>query len=355
MASKKVTLQDIADELGISRNTVSKAINNTGSVSEETKNKIFQMAAEMGYKQFSMLPQYTGTQSAHNKPLADEPNEIALFTHSFMNGSHFGSKLLDSFQQEIVQHGYKLSIYMIRSAELEQLTLPTNFNREHTAGILCLELFSESYSRFLCEQSIPLLFVDTVVNTYGINLDADLLYMENKASSYTMLQSIIDHGCKHITFVGDYNHCQSFNERWQAYCQVLTDNRLPVIKEECILDEDENPYNDLNWITTRIKGLTHMPDAFFCANDYIAISVLRALKSMNIVVPRDVLVCGFDNAPESTVIEPSLTTVRIHSASMGHTAAEMLLSKIQCPSRPNRISYIRTDVIYRDSTGYQWC
>lgn len=129
------------------------------------------------------------------------------------------------------------------------------------------------------------------------------------------------------------------------------DNNIPINKDICILDDDDNPYNDLTWISNKIKTLSVMPDAFFCANDYIAISVIRALKSMNIMVPRDTLVCGFDNSPESQLIEPSLTTVRIHSSSMGYTAADMLLSKINCPNRPHRTIYVKTDVIYRDSTG----
>ncbi len=350
MAKKKVTLQDIADELGISRNTVSKAMNNTGSIAEDTKKKIYQTATEMGYKQFALIPQLSTDSQTKQLPEAS-PNEIALFTHSLMSSSHFGSKLLDAFQQKIGTYGYKLSIYMIRNYELEKLVYPSNFNREHTAGILCLELFSEEYSRFLCKQSIPLLFVDTVVNHYGLNLTADLLYMENKTSTYLMLKSIVDRGYKNISFVGDCNHCHSFYERWLAYCQVMEDHNLPVQDENCILDDDSNPYDDVTWLGNRIRSLPALPDAFFCANDFVAVSVLKALKALNISVPKDVMVCGFDNSPESKIIEPSLTTVRIHSSSMGYTAAEMLLSRIEHPQMPHRTSYVKTDIIYRDSTN----
>ncbi|MCI5614329.1 MAG: substrate-binding domain-containing protein [Agathobacter sp.] len=77
---------------------------------------------------------------------------------------------------------------------------------------------------------------------------------------------------------------------------------------------------------------------------------MRALKSLSIVVPTDVMVCGFDNSPESTIIEPPLTTVRIPSSSMGYTAADMLLSRIEHPQMPYRTTYIRTEVKYRAST-----
>ena len=350
MNKKRVTLQDIANELGLSRNTVSKAMNNTGSISDETKKKIFQTAAELGYKQFAFLSQTPPAPQATTALVPKYSKEIALFTHSLMGSSHFGCKLLDSFQQKIGELGYKLSVYMIRDYELEQLVYPTNFNQDHTAGILCLELFSESYSRFLCKQSIPLLFVDTVVNHMSLNLSADLLYMENKTSTYIMLKSIMDKGYKHISFVGDYSHCQSFYERWNAYCQVMMDQNMPIQKENCILANDSSPYHDVIWLSNQIRSLPALPDAFFCANDFLAISMLKALKELNLSVPNDVMVCGFDNSPESTIIDPPLTTVKIPSSSMGYTAAELLLSRIAYNEMPYRTTYIKTDVVYRLST-----
>lgn len=350
MNKKRVTLQDIANELGISRNTVSKAMNNTGSISDETKKKIFQAATEMGYKQFALFPQPPVNSQNPSSLTTNSSNEIALFTHSLLGSSHFGSKLLDAFQQQIGEHGYKLSVYMIRDFELEQLVYPANFNQSHTAGILCLELFSEEYSRFLCKQSIPLLFVDTVVNHIDLNLAADLLYMENKTSTYTMLKSIIDHGYRNISFVGDCYHCQSFYERWSAYCQIMADHNIPVRNENCILDNDSYPYHDITWLSNRIQSLPSLPDTFFCANDFLAISTLKALRTLNITIPTDTMVCGFDNSPESTIIDPPLTTVKIPSSSMGYTAAEILLARIAHPEMPYRITYVQTDVIYRSST-----
>ena len=79
----KRQLQDIADKLNISRNTVSKALNNTGVISEETKNKVLQTAIEMGYKQFS----YIQANSSSKEYLKNK--EIALFTSNMPTGSHF--------------------------------------------------------------------------------------------------------------------------------------------------------------------------------------------------------------------------------------------------------------------------
>lgn len=345
--SSKITLQDIADALGISRNTVSRALNNSEAVSNSTRDKIFQKASEMGYKHFSSLPPLSETASMLNTGSA---KEIAFFTQAFPGSSHFGINLSDSFQKKIGDFGYKLSIYIIRETEINQLCFPANFNREQTSGIICLELFSESYSEFLCKQNLPILFIDTVVNHNDLDLQADLLYMENHISVYSMLKELIDNGYRNISFVGDRFHCHSFYERWKTYCTVMTDHNIIINTDNCILDADSSPYNDTHWLGTRIKTLNTLPDVFFCANDYLAIATLKALKSLNISVPDDVLLCGFDDAPESTIIDPTITTIKIPSTSMGYIAAELLLSRIAYPNMPYRTTYVKTNIIRRDST-----
>ena len=344
---KRVTLQEIANALGMSRNTVSRALNDTGAVSAETKNKICQTAIAMGYKQFSSI----------NMPVSDSlpslmanhgKTEIALFTHSFPGASHSGNKLLAAFQNKVDSLGYKVSINIIRDYEIDNLCFSANIHLENIAGILCIELFSEEYSRFLCKQNIPILFVDTPL-LQKCSLDADLLYMENIASVYKLIDSFIKKGKKNISFIGDRYHCQSFYERWQAYVSALTDNDINIDTDMCILDDDSNPYHDANWLADRISSLKHTPDVFFCANDFLATSTIKALKQSGNSIPDDVYVCGFDNAPEATIIEPNLTTIKIHSSSMGYTAADLLLSRIANPHMPYRKTYIETDIIYRES------
>lgn len=242
---------------------------------------------------------------------------------------------------------------MIRDIEINQLIYPANFDASKVSGILCLELFSESYSRFLCAQDLPVLFVDTAVNHSNLNLQADILYMENKTSSYLMLQSLVEKGCSHLSFVGDRYHCHSFFERWEAFCEIAKNYQLPIQEECCILDDDSSPYHEVSWMCDKIKQLPQLPDVFFCANDSLAIVILQALKQLSIPVPEKIKVCGFDDSPESIIVDPSLTTIKIPSTSMGYIASELMLSRISHKSLPFRTTYIKTDIIYRNSTKTQ--
>ena len=102
---KKVTLQDIADELGISRNTVSKAMNNSEGIAASTRDKILQKAVEMGYKQFSYVNSLLESKDITSLLASSQyQGEIALMTSSFLSQSHFASTMLDKFQREISQY-----------------------------------------------------------------------------------------------------------------------------------------------------------------------------------------------------------------------------------------------------------
>ena len=343
---KRVTLQEIANALGMSRNTVSRALNNSGKVSSDTRNRICQTATAMGYKQFSStLPTVS---SPATTTVREGKTEIALFTHAFPGASHSGNKLLEAFQNRIDALGYKLSINIIKNHEIDSLSLPANISLDNIAGILCMELFSASYSKYLCSLNIPILFVDTPL-LQNCDLKADTLFMENNEGVYRLISSFIKRGKRKISFVGDRLHCQSFYERWQAYVSALTDNGIAVDTNLCILDDDSSPYRDINFLADRIRTLPVLPGVFFCANDFLATNTIKALKLLDLNVPDNVYVCGFDNAPEATIIEPNLTTIKIHSSSMGYTAADLLLSRIASPDMPYRKTYIETDIIVRDS------
>ena len=343
MQSRKVTVQDIANKLKISRNTVSKVLNNTGTVSESTKSKVIKAAIEMGYKQFSntsFIPEVT----VKNK-------EIALFTCNMPNSSHFGANLLSGFEKIISNLGFRLSIYMIRDTDVNSLNLPINFNPDSIDGIICIEMFNSSYNKLICNLNLPTLFIDSSVSNGDFELDADVLLMENYHSVYNITKTLINNNITNIGFIGDINHCQSFNERWRGYSSALRDCGFPINLENSILEKDNNINSSPTYLKNGLTSMSALPQAFICANDFIAINLIKILKETNLSVPDDILVCGFDDSTESKIIEPKLTTVNIPSYEMGNLAANLLLSRMENPNIPFRTMYVRTSVKYRDSTG----
>lgn len=352
MASK-VTIQDIADALGISRNTVSKAINNTGVLASATRDKVLRKAQEMGYKQFSYL---NISEIGKLSPASDtfQKREIALFLGNFVGNSHFASTMLDKFQRELAQLGYSLSIYRVTAEEMEKLQIPVSFDLERTAGIACIEIFDHAYCRMLCDLNIPLLFIDSPANGFDRPLEADRLYMDNQTEIYRFVKEMVRQGKRQIGFIGKYMHCQSFYERYMSYRNAMYTLGLSCPEQYCLVEREpgsSNPEPFLEYLTEQFRGMKCLPDVFLCANDAIALLVLQCLKSLGYSVPEDVWLCGFDDSPESKIVTPSLTTIHIHSQDMGLCAVQLLISRINEPSLNYRTMHVETNLIYRESTG----
>ena len=338
---KKVTIQDIADALGLSRNTVSKALNNTGVLAEETRQKILEKAAEMGYRRFIYLAQPSAAENT-------EVKELALFTQNMPYGSHFGTYALNTFQEKISRNNYRLSMFPVREAEISSLQLPMGFNKEKTEGIICMEMFDPDYIEMLSSLDIPLLLIDTAADTDITQVKADILLMENHMSIYNLTDTLIQNGYRNLAFAGDPEHCRSFAERYQGFKHALSENNLTPFTAQFT---GRTVFDTPDTLAETVRRTLQFPDAFICANDFVAIDLIRTLRKQGFKVPDDILVTGFDNSDESRIIEPHLTTVEIPSSKMGYIAADMLLSRISEPDTPYRIMHVQTALKYRASTG----
>lgn len=341
MAFKRVTIQDIANACGLSRNTVSKVFNDRGAVPESTRQAVILKAQELGY---GMFPE---EQPAKEKK--DRAN-IALLTQHKLQSHSFGAYFLTSFTNQISRSGFTMTIYDVSPAEIVQKKLPPHFQLENTAGILGIELFDKDYQDMICALGIPCVFVDGPARMVGSLLNCDRISMENFAASSALTRRLIETGAKRIGFVGDKDHCGSFYMRWLA-CRTITEEAgLSFLTECSILAEDSDRYGDTGWLISQLDRMPFIPDAFVCANDYLAIHLMTALKQKGLSIPDDVMVTGFDGSPESALVEPSLTTAEIPSTDIGHSAALALIHRIENPETPYTFIYYKTIPVFRDST-----
>ena len=347
----KVTIQDIANELQLSRNTVSKAINNTGVLADATREKILRKAAEMGYKQFAYLPlfQEDTAKAAEHSILPSDKREIAMLTTQFLSSSHFSSMMLDRFQSEIEHLHSCTTIHRISPIELKEKKLPSSLNIQRTAGIICIEVFDYDYAQMLCDLDVPLLFVDTPVMDMRPPLKADRLYMENRIEVQNAVAHMVQRGKKRISFAGDKKHCQSFFERYMAYKDAVEYFGLTEGLSTCAMPSGQQNYPVSLYET--IRRFKTMPDAFVCANDFVAMDLVKALNELGYSVPDDIWVCGFDDSQEASYFAPRLTSIHIHEQIMGYTAANLLMTRIEEPSLNYRTVYTETNLILRESTG----
>ena len=341
MALRRVTLQDIADACGLSRNTVSKVFNDRGAVQEATRQIVLKKAQELGYVQ---LPEEMPALPAVGG------KSVALLTQRKLLSHNFGAYFITSFTNQISRAGYTLQIYEISPEETARKDLPPQLNLEDTAGFLCMELFDRDYQAALCALQKPTVFVDGFPRTNLTAMTCDRISMENVSSEFALVGRMIAAGARRIGFVGDREHCNSFFERWLGFWSALTEAGLQPDESLCILAEDGDCYSDTDWLIAQMEAMPTLPDAFACANDFLAIHLMTALKKKGLRIPEDVMVTGFDGSPEAAVIEPRLTTAQIPGAEIGQRAAAMLIERIHQPDAPYFMTYVNTTPIWGGST-----
>ena len=341
---KKVTIQDIADELGISRNTVSKAINNAGGLAEATREKILRKATEMGYKQFSYIKVHTACIAEQEKQGKQAKGEIALLCGNVIAPAHFASLMLDKLKMELSQLGYCLNVHRVERENFQNRSLPVTFAPEQAHAVICIEMFDRAYDEMICFLGLPVLFVDGPNKRDGFDLAADQLYMDNTTAITRFVNDMLARGKRRIGFIGDWEHCQSFYERYAAFRCAMLMADVPVDERFCIklIHQEE--------LAAALTSLAEFPDVFICANDFVADDAIYTLRKLGKCIPEDILFCGFDDSPNSRIMTPSLTTVHTHTQIMAIAAMQLLISRIENPDLNYRVVHTETELIYRDST-----
>ncbi len=342
MANKRVTMQDIADACGLSRNTVSKVFNNRGSVPQATRELIIRTAEDMGYG--------APAESAVPPGRSSRPGSIALLTGKLPQDAHFGTSFLTAFTDLMSRAGYTLRIFEISSEEIERKKLPPFFSRAQAAGIVGIELFDPDYLSMVCGLGIPTVMIDGPRNAATTLMTCDYVSMDSMASTITLISHLTGLGARRIGFVGDRDHCCSFFERWFGFSTGLRDAGIPLDERVCILAPDSSPYHDPDWLIGQISQMPGLPDAFVCANDYLAIHLMTALKKIGISIPKDIMVTGFDGTSQAALIDPPLTTVTFSGSDISRIAANLLLYRIGNPGLPFIWARVKTTPEWRKST-----
>lgn len=340
MAKKeRITVQDIADSLGLSRNTVSKALNGQ-YVPPRTRERVLSAAIEMGYKSY-------GTVAASD--VNDSHKRVLLITSKHLMTMTFFIHLVRGIDFMLDEHENieLLQFTATKASFFERLADYLKGNK--VDGIICIELFRADYVPRLIALGYPTVFFD-----FPIYLSAsgnyDVILPESFASVKNFCLSLIrERDVRTFGFVGDYTHCTSFYERFLAMREALFLAGLNYDHNYSFVEKDSFPYGNPEVLAKALEN-SALPECFVCANDTIAINLIKALALLKKKVPRDVLVAGFDNLPESKYLEPSLTTFNVDKSGLGKMLLTTLLERIHRPHQKTKFVYLQSKQIIRQTT-----
>ncbi len=341
---KKVTIQDVAKELNLSRNTVAKALNNSDTVSYETRYVVIEKAYEMGYSKLS--PVVLNEFKLRNK--IDETKTIVVLTRREI--SVFWNSIIMGISDELNKYGCKLQFNFISEQDEKNLVLPLDLQAE-VSGIIILSVFAKEYIDQIMKQNIPVVFLDAPSDLNSISHYGDVIICEGKDSTRKITADLISRGLKKIGFIGDITYCKTINDRYQGYLSALMSAGIEPDESIVAAYHAARKFYKTEEVEAALADFPYLPEAIVCANDDIALYVIRCLSSRGLTIPGDVAVTGYDNVEGMSQVEPFLTTVRVGNQRLGRRLVQQLMWRIQNPTFPKEVIFIGVEVIFRQSSN----
>jgi len=332
---KKVSMQDIADHLGISKNAVSLALLNKQGVSADMRNKIIEAAKRLGYGPYGDQSTTSGTVLVlvPERIMSYEDNEHFKFFHDMIWG----------LEKSIRARGLNAVIAPI-AAEMEAgLVLPRHCTELTYKGIILFGIVDRAYAEVVWKLDVPLVMLDS----YHSGLPCPVVASDNVEGAYEAVSVLIQAGHCEIGFIGPTNLTSSHQERWFGYWRAMTENGLPIDPAR-VMASSVGFQDTSEELGTFIDRLKQLPTAFFCGNDRIAYLLAGQLRRRGIRVPEDVSIVGFDDLKYEESEGLQLTTMRVEKARLCSAAIDMLL-KTEGRFRETLRHCIRPTLITRES------
>lgn len=336
MMSKITTIQDIAKALDLSRNTVSKALNTPEQVPEHTRKRVWDMALALNYKSMA---------KASENSFAKLLNYLLICKENRLSSSFF-VPLIQKLHERVRINQATLTTQFVSTNDVEHLNMPLRM--EAYDGIIMLDLLNEAYIRQVLSINKPTVFFDFIADFNRISGNYDIV-MEQSEGTYRVTSRLIEQGARKIGFVGDINHCLGFRERYLYYRAAMIDHHLEVSEDNLLISYEKAQHSDMDFMLNFLRKAP-LPDAFVCANDYAAIWVMEALKKMQIKIPDQVAVSGYDNVSNCEMHSPTITSVKVDQEALATGLIMLLTERIRSPQLPRRILYEDVQIVTREST-----
>lgn len=324
------TIKDIAQLAGVSPATVSRVLNYDEelSVAHATKKKIFEAAEELNY-------------TKHKRNQKKSRSRIVLIQW-YDEVEELEDLYYLSIRLGIEKKAEELDLQLVKASinELEGL---------QAEGVLALGKFdAEQVSRIklISEQ---VLFVDFDGSRFGCNS----LVVDFQQAVESVIMLFVDQGMKEIGMLAGFEHTKGTHQslvdkRFLTFQEELT--RLGCYNEQFILHSPFTVEGGYQAMSRFLAQGNKLPEAFFAANDALAIGALKALQEAGIKVPEQLSIVGFNDISVAKYVSPPLSTVKVHTEWLGEKSVETLLAQMEEEAPVFVKTMIGTELILREST-----
>lgn len=336
--AKAVKLADIAGQLGVSTVTVSKALSGQKGVSEAMREKIKELADEMGYKQPSAIKR---------EKVQKSYNIGVLISEKYLDEyDSFYWKMYQSVATKAVQKEcFTLLEVISLDSEAKQM-LPKMVLEEKVDGLIIVGRLGTEYLAALHKgTSTPMVYLDF----YDEREMSDSVISNSYYGSYLLTNYLFDMGHENIAYVGNLLCSTSIMDRYFGYARSMMEHGKAVSDEWVIPDRDME-FGKVD-VEIDYNGFEKKPTAFVCNCDLTASKVIKRLKEQGICVPEDVSVTGFDNYLYPGLCDVEITSYEVDVKEMSRKAVHILLRKIEDSRYQKGITIIDGRMVVKDSVS----
>ncbi|MDP4179794.1 MAG: LacI family DNA-binding transcriptional regulator [Bacillota bacterium] len=335
----KVSMEDIAEKLGITKNTVSLVFRNMPGISEKTRKSVLDTAKQLGYKYKRDSRSYEVRKPGLN-------NICLLQSKSTYDTTGFFAFIQLGIEAEAKKNNLNLILHVYDDGN-ENFEIPRCITEGIVAGVITIGRVSRNTAKILKSLDMPMVMVDH----YYDDILVDYVLSDNLSGGYNATEYLINHGHKSLGFSGEIKAAISFYDRYLGFMKAHEANNIEFdprlsITDKCIGVLINESFEDA---VNEIKKLPTMPSAFFCCNDYEAISIMKILNSLGYLIPSDISIFGFDNIDSSHSTTPRLSTLNVQKELMGSKAVQRLIERINNPKGPKEKILLSTEIIERQS------
>jgi DNA-binding LacI/PurR family transcriptional regulator len=330
-------MQNIADALSISKNTVSIALNNKPGVSDALREKVLQAAISMNYAGYGQLGRPANTMTV----LVTGPEYV-------FKDQGFYHRMLGGVEQQGRASGVHVLISGISDEMQAAGQLPRVLTDLQVSGILIVGTLDEGYVKSFLGLGMPIVSLDQAYES----LPVDAVISANAEGARNAVRHLIAAGHRRIGYVGPRGLTSSFRDRWLGYESALLEAGLSPDKDICLCRSfvSLSTFHTFAGLGADLERVHRFPTALFCANDSIAIFVMHWLAESGKRVPEDVSVIGFDDMENVEHLRPPLTTMTVHRERMGRKALDLLLGRMKDSAEPVTRVVVQTELKVRGSS-----
>lgn len=335
-----MTIKDLAKLTNTSPATVSLALNGKAGVSGTTRERIIKAAEENGY----ILPKRTAAlpSSIIRLVAVSKPNTSGI--HNFR--TTFFAEIINYIQTRCSKLNYSMIYSMVPHSDFLQSILNLE-TIQPSCGIIVLGTYLESSEVPLLQQlPVPFVLLDRNCTIHNLNS----VSINNFSGAYLAVEKLISCGHTRIGYISSSPNVYNLEERRSGFLSALRTHDLSLAPQD-IIPTNSYSSDGVQRLKAALSDRSDIPTAFFCENDYTALSLVSALIQLGYSVPGDVSVIGFDDVPECSLTTPPLSTVHVDRQALATAAVDRLHLLMTSPNITSQSILVNVSIRMRASVA----